>query len=82
MDIKMNIKIIFSICESLTDLYTGTKIWVKFVSHPTGPIVILVLKLDSLENKNKVNQKINEKNRRVWKNLMHILYLYMRLDQK
>ena len=51
MDIKMNIKIIFSICESLTDLYTGTKIWVKFVSHPTGPIVILVLKLDSLETK-------------------------------
>ena len=35
----------------------GTKIYVKFVSYPTGSIVILVLKMDSLENK-----KINENN--------------------
>ena len=29
----------------------GAKIKVKFVSNPTGPIVIIVLKLDSLEIK-------------------------------
>ena len=35
-------------------LKIGTKIYVKSVSHSTGPIVIIVLKLDSLEIKNKV----------------------------
>jgi hypothetical protein len=39
--------------------YRGTKIYVKFVSHPTGPIMIFVSKLDLLENKkNKANQKL------------------------
>jgi hypothetical protein len=47
---KKLIKIVLSIQRM------NTKIYVKFVSHPTGPIAILVLKLDSLEN-NKLNQK-------------------------
>jgi hypothetical protein len=39
----------FHICQE-KELKSGTEIYVKLVSHPTGPIVIIVLKLDSLKN--------------------------------
>lgn len=60
----------------------GPKISVNFGSETTGPIVILVLLLDSLEQKKVKIVDANRKTRGEVKNQTHTHYSFMPLGRK